>query len=64
MKIGVPTELEEQWRAAEAALSAAQKLPGGSERIEALRRAGQLRFEADKLRRAFEYQNGPLPKSN
>jgi hypothetical protein len=62
MITGVPTELDEQWRAAEAALSAAQKLPGGSERIEALRRAGQLRFEADKRRRVLENQNGLLAK--
>jgi hypothetical protein len=46
--------VEEEWRAAEAALADAQKLPGGSERIEALKRAGQLRYEADKRRRSIE----------
>jgi hypothetical protein len=46
--------IEEEWRAAEAVLAAAQKMPGGPERIEALRRAGQLRYEADKRRRSFE----------
>jgi hypothetical protein len=29
-------------------------MPGGPERIEALRKAGQLRFEADKRRRQRE----------
>jgi hypothetical protein len=54
MKIGVPTEIEEEWQAAEAALAAAQKLPGGAERIEPLCRAGRLRFEVDKRRQALE----------
>jgi hypothetical protein len=40
--------------AAEAALSAAQRMPGGSERIAALRRAGQMRFDADERRRAIQ----------
>jgi hypothetical protein len=64
MKTGIPSEVQEQWQAADAALSAAQKLPGGPERIEALRKAGRLRFEADKRRRALEIQNRPLAKSN
>jgi hypothetical protein len=34
--------VEEEWRAAEAALADAQKMPGGPERIEALKKAGQL----------------------
>jgi hypothetical protein len=46
--------IEDQWRAAEAALADAQKMPGGPERIEALKRAGQLRYEADKRRRLIE----------
>ena len=41
----VETE-EDDWNAAQAALSAAQRMPGGPERIEALKRAGQLRFDA------------------
>jgi hypothetical protein len=49
-----PQELE-QWeqecRTAELALKAAQKMPGGPERIAALRRAGQMRFDAyEKMR--------------
>jgi hypothetical protein len=40
--------------AAEAALSAAQRMPGGPERIAALRRAGQMRFDADERRRAIQ----------
>jgi hypothetical protein len=52
-----PKELE-QWeqdlRAAELALKAAQEMPGGSERIAALRRAGQLRFDAYEKMRVIE----------
>ena len=49
-----PKELE-QWeqdcRAAELTLKAAQKMPGGPERIAALRWAGQLRFDTyEKMR--------------
>jgi hypothetical protein len=47
-------QCEEDWKAAEAALKAAQKMPGGPERVEALRRAGQLRYNADQHRRALE----------
>ena len=47
-------EDDAEWEAAQAAVSAAQKMPGGPERIEALRKAGQLRFEADKRRRQRE----------
>jgi len=54
MKTTEEPSVEEEWRAAEAALAAAQKMPGGPERIEALRRAGQLRYEADKRRRSIE----------
>jgi len=32
--------VEEEWQAAQAALNDAQKLPGGPERVEALKRAG------------------------
>ena len=46
--------VEEEWRAAQAALNDAQKLPGGPERFEALKRAGQLRYEADQRRRTIE----------
>jgi hypothetical protein len=51
-----PKELE-QWeqdlRAAELALKAAQEMPGGAERIAALKRAGQLRFDAYEKKRAI-----------
>jgi hypothetical protein len=40
-------------RVAEEALSAAQKMPGGPERIAALKRAGQLRFDAYESRLAI-----------
>lgn len=46
--------IDEEWRAAEAALTAARKIPVGPERIEALKRVGQLRYEADKRRRSNE----------
>ena len=46
--------VDEEWRAAEAALTAARKIPVGAERIEALKRVGQLRYEADKRRRSNE----------
>jgi hypothetical protein len=39
------------WRAAEEALAAAQQMPVGSDRVAALKKAGQLRFEADERRR-------------
>jgi hypothetical protein len=54
-----PSELEDdaEWAAAQAALFAAQKIPGGPDRIEALRKAGQLRFEADQRRRQREERN-------
>jgi hypothetical protein len=39
-------ELDEQVQAAEEALRAAQRMPGGPERVAALRKAGQMRFEA------------------
>ncbi len=44
--------IEEEWQAAEAALAAAQKMPGSQERIEALKRVGRLRYDADKRRRS------------
>ena len=40
--------LEKEWEAAEEALKAAQKMLGGPERIAALKRAGQMRFDASK----------------
>lgn len=48
------TKTEEDWLAAEAALTDAQKMPCGAERTEALKRAGQLRYEADKRRRSIQ----------
>ena len=41
-----PEELDEELRAAEDALRAAQNMPVGPERIAALRKAGQMRFDA------------------
>lgn len=45
---------DDDWRAAEAALAEARSLPGGPERIEALKNAGKLRFAADSKRRQEE----------
>lgn len=36
----------QDWAEAQAALAAAQAMPGGPERIEALKRAGRMRFHA------------------
>ena len=46
--------VEEDSQPAQAALNDAQKLPGGPERFEALKRAGQLRYKADQRRRSVE----------
>ena len=45
---------DDDWKAAEAALEKARSLPGGTERIEALRHAGKLRFAADRKRHKKE----------
>lgn len=45
-------EVEEAWQNAEAALKSAREIPGGPERIEALKQAGRLRLQADNLRHA------------
>ena len=54
--ISEPEPEDDGWDEAEAALAAAQQMPGGTERIAALRKAGQLRFEADERRRAIRDQ--------
>ena len=51
-------ELEKEWEAAEEALKAAQKMPGGPERIAALRKAGQMRLDASEKKRHFEDKSG------
>ena len=45
-----PNTAEQVCKAAQAALEAARQLPVGAERVEALRRAGQLRYDADEMR--------------
>ena len=51
---------DDDWKVAEAALEKARALPGGAERIEALKQAGRLRFEADRNRQKSEIrQYGP-----
>jgi hypothetical protein len=42
---------EHEWEVAQAALEAARQLPASAERFEALKKAGQLRYEADKKRK-------------
>jgi hypothetical protein len=58
--VGVATkkteQCEEDWQAAQEALRAAQKMPSGPERVEALKKAGQLRYDADEQRRAIEQE--------
>jgi hypothetical protein len=41
---------DKNWRAAEAALTAAQQMPAGPARFAALKEAGQLRLKADEGR--------------
>jgi hypothetical protein len=41
---------DQDWEAAQTALEAARQLPVGPERAEALKKAGQLRYDADKNR--------------
>jgi len=54
-------EGDDDWKAAELALEAARRLPGGAARIEALKQAGRLRFDADRKRQNKEIrQHGPL----
>jgi len=50
-------ELDEELRAAEDGLRAAQNMPGGPKRIAALRKAGQMRFDASEKKRHFEDKN-------
>jgi hypothetical protein len=45
-------EPEEDWQEAEEALAAARGMPAGSERIAALKRAGQMRFVAYQRKQA------------
>jgi hypothetical protein len=45
-----PNIVHEDWEAAQVALEAARQLPVGAERCEALRKAGQLRYDADRKR--------------
>ncbi|MGY3353504.1 hypothetical protein ACVWZK_000167 [Bradyrhizobium sp. GM0.4] len=45
-------EADRAWQEAEAALAEARNFPAGSERHEALKRAGRLRLEAERLRQA------------
>jgi hypothetical protein len=55
---------DNEWKAAEAALEAARRLPGGAARIEALRQAGRLRFDADRKRLNKEIQqSGHAPRT-
>jgi hypothetical protein len=45
------------WRAAEAALAAAQQMPAGPARFAALKKAGQLRLKADERRMRKEQRD-------
>jgi hypothetical protein len=56
MEQGQPQD--DGWEAAQAALKAAQNLPSGPARFDALRKAGQLRFAADEKRRALRELDG------
>jgi hypothetical protein len=56
MYVKKPESEVDGWDEAEAALAAARQMPGGPERIAALKKAGQLRFSADELRRVIRDQ--------
>jgi hypothetical protein len=56
MHVKKPEPEVDGWGEAEAALVAAQQMPGGPERVAALKKAGQLRFRADERRRAIRDQ--------
>ena len=53
-------DYDDDRRAAEAALEKARRLPGGPERIEALRHAGRLRFAADRKHHKTEQDDHRL----
>ena len=53
MIIEKPEPVVDGWAEAEAALAAAQRMPGGLERIVALKKAGLLRRKADERRTAI-----------
>jgi hypothetical protein len=50
----IAKEAELAWQLTQQALEEARLMPGGPERSEALKRAGKLRFEADKLCQAIK----------
>ena len=54
-KLDLLERCELDLQTAEAALSAAQSMPGGPERIAALKRAGKMRFDASERRRAIQH---------
>ena len=54
---------DDGWEAAQVALAAAQNLPVGSELFDALRKASQLRFDADEKRRVARERDEKVPKS-
>ena len=56
MHLKKPEPEVDGWAEAEAVLAAAQQMPGGPERVAALKKAGQLRFRADERRRAIRDQ--------
>jgi hypothetical protein len=53
MIIDEPEQEVDGWDEAETALTAAQQMPGGPERIDALKKAGLLRLKADERRTAI-----------
>ena len=64
MKNKKPVSRGKAWREAEEALAAAQQMPWGPKRVAALKKAGQLRFEADERRRIRrerrEFEKSPV----
>ena len=56
-------EGDDDWKAAEDAQEAARRLPGGAARIEALKQAGRLRFDADRKRQQTENRQAGAPSN-
>ena len=54
MAVNIAERCDGDWQTAQDALDAAKKMAAGPERIAALRKAGQLRFDAHERRRAIQ----------
>jgi hypothetical protein len=58
MKHSADADTQVAWEEASKALEEACQMPGGPQRMEALKRAGRLRYEASKQILATEHKQG------